>query len=337
MKQPPFFSVLIPVYNVEKWLPQCIDSVLRQTYSDWELVLVDDGSTDNSGTICEEYAAKYPEKINVFHKKNQGLFHTRRYAFGKANGQYCVCVDSDDALETNALAVLARKFQQYTCDCIVYGFYVVQAGNVLAAVREEKETVFHQKRDFYRKILLNHTYNSLCRKAFKRTLLSKITSCEPWHIGLGEDLVQSLALLHNCQSVVFIEDVLYRYNQNPLSITKTPSLDFVDHFLELGQYVWVWVAAENVLTSQDIQDFHDYYVSLFEEKIRYICSYPIPRRQKIDRFVRLAQAPYYTDFLAASCYRQPATIVYFLFRRGQYGMLIWLAQVYKRLKKLVGR
>lgn len=99
-------SILVPVYNVEKYLPRCIDSVITQDFQDWELVLVDDGSPDKCGEICDEYAAKYPEKIKVIHKENGGVSSARLTSFQNANGEFLVFLDSDDWLLPNALSIL---------------------------------------------------------------------------------------------------------------------------------------------------------------------------------------------------------------------------------------
>ena len=92
------FSVLIPVYNTSKYLDECINSVLSQTEKNFEIVLLNDGSTDNSGDICDSYAEKYPDFIRVIHKENEGLMMTRRRGFKEAKGDYFICLDSDDYL-----------------------------------------------------------------------------------------------------------------------------------------------------------------------------------------------------------------------------------------------
>lgn len=88
-------SVIVPVYNVEKYLRKCIDSILCQTYKNFEIILIDDGSSDNSGKICDEYLNR-DERISVFHKKNQGLSEARNTGIKKAKGKYLTFVDSDD-------------------------------------------------------------------------------------------------------------------------------------------------------------------------------------------------------------------------------------------------
>ena len=95
------FSIVVPVYNVEKYLDECLKSIITQiTGSEFkaEVILVDDGSTDSSGAICDAYAEKYSESVKVFHKKNEGLLQTRRYGLEKAKGEYIINCDSDDCL-----------------------------------------------------------------------------------------------------------------------------------------------------------------------------------------------------------------------------------------------
>ena len=95
----PVLSIIVPVYNVEKYLARCIDSILAQTFTDFELILVDDGSTDNSGEICDEYAGKDP-RIIVIHKENGGVSSARNHGLDIARGEYITFVDSDDQIGT---------------------------------------------------------------------------------------------------------------------------------------------------------------------------------------------------------------------------------------------
>ena len=114
------FSIMTPVYKVERYLPECIESVLGQTYGNFEFILVDDGSPDHSGEICEEYAKK-DSRIRVFHKPNGGLMHTRRYALERASGDYYVFLDSDDYLSLDTLETLSRYIAESGADCVIYG------------------------------------------------------------------------------------------------------------------------------------------------------------------------------------------------------------------------
>ena len=114
-----FLSVIIPVYNVEKYLHQCIDSVLRQTYNDYEVILVDDGTPDNSGKICDEYAKK-DIRITVIHKTNGGISSARNAGLDIATGDYIMFVDSDDYLcDDNCFQKLFNKINENKYDFVI--------------------------------------------------------------------------------------------------------------------------------------------------------------------------------------------------------------------------
>ena len=104
-----FISFIVPIYKVEEYLPRCIESVLKQDYKNWEIILVDDGSPDNSGIIADKYAEKYPN-IVVIHKENGGLSEARNYGINKAKGKYLFFLDSDDYLATNSLVNIEQLF-----------------------------------------------------------------------------------------------------------------------------------------------------------------------------------------------------------------------------------
>lgn len=118
-------SCIIPVYNTEKYLPRCIESVLAQTFVDWEMLLIDDGSTDASGSICDEYAAK-DERIRVFHKENGGISSARNLGLNYAQGEWIFFVDSDDSLPKTSLESLLSRSSD--ANIIAGGFFFVLGG-----------------------------------------------------------------------------------------------------------------------------------------------------------------------------------------------------------------
>ena len=156
----PFFSILTPVYKVEKYLNACIDSVLNQTYGDFELILVDDGSPDNSGKICDDYAQK-DSRIKVIHKENGGLISARREAVKHASGEYCVFLDSDDFVENNILEILFAKISEHNCDVVCYGYNKVdQHGAFLHSSEDIKsECLIEEKREFCKRVFMNNLMN----------------------------------------------------------------------------------------------------------------------------------------------------------------------------------
>lgn len=132
-------SVVIPVYNVEDYLTECVNSVLAQTYTDWEAILVDDGATDSSGTMCDEYAAKDP-RIRVIHQKNGGLSAARNTGLKAARGEYVYFLDSDDYIESQTLTLLAEKATEACADMVFFDGFVFFDGC------EEDESVFRYTR-----------------------------------------------------------------------------------------------------------------------------------------------------------------------------------------------
>ena len=168
----PLFSVLVPVYNTEKFLGHAVQSVLAQTCTDWELILVNDGSTDQSGKLCDAFAAQYPQQIRVFHQENKRQLYTRNFAVSQAHGRYYVFLDADDALTPNALQLLANTFEKYACDCVLYDFQrVTPQGDALDPSPAPRAPQVLDKHAFIRTVLLNHANNSLCKKAVRAGIL----------------------------------------------------------------------------------------------------------------------------------------------------------------------
>lgn len=221
----PFFSILVPVYNVKKYLDACLETLTSQTFDDYEVVLVDDGSTDGSGAMCDAWQTRFPERIRVVHQENRGLVMARSAGFRAARGKNFVIVDSDDVLRQDALAILCDYFTRYAADMVVYQAslkpdysiptwdYPFRDGEVMSIASNEEL-----------RRLLGTTFrmNSLCSKAFSRELAEIERDFMPAsHISEGEDLMFSLPLVDRAERIVFCDRILYYYRTNPASITNT--------------------------------------------------------------------------------------------------------------------
>ena len=120
----PMVSIIVPVYNAEQYLRRCVDSILNQEYTDYELLLVNDGSTDASGDICEEYGDQDPRVI-VIQKENTGVSDSRNRALDRARGKYLQFLDSDDWITPDATRLFVRAAEEYGCDMVISDFYRV--------------------------------------------------------------------------------------------------------------------------------------------------------------------------------------------------------------------
>ena len=118
----PKISIIVPVYNAEKYLHRCIDSILNQTFIDFEVLLINDGSTDSSGVICDEYAKK-DSRIKVFHKRNGGVSSARNIGVVNMTGEYCIHCDSDDYMEYNLLEEVYSCARRHSADMVIFERY----------------------------------------------------------------------------------------------------------------------------------------------------------------------------------------------------------------------
>lgn len=211
----PVISVIVPVYNVEKVLYHCIDSILNQLFSDFELILVDDGSTDNSGKICDEYSEK-DNRILVIHKPNGGVSSARNAGIEAAQGEYICFVDSDDYLESNYLKELIetkRKHADY--DNIWCGFQTVEdyfGKNKKIVIAENDVGISCYTLE---NIMILHEKwldASPCNKLFNKKIIQQYAIKFPENLSLGEDLLFNFEYLDRTQgTILVINQPLYNY------------------------------------------------------------------------------------------------------------------------------
>ena len=212
------FSVLVPVYNVEKYLTECINSILNQTEQDYELILIDDGSTDSSGMICDSFAERYPDIITVKHNKNQGLILTRMDLMKSAHGEYLVHVDSDDYLRIDALSLVKKAIEQYQPDMVIYGLHRIGLDGTGTDQLMTNTSIIYEGSDkvaLYKTMCSTSQLNNYVTKVVRRELaLSSECFLNYPQVKIGEDLLQSLPIMTNAQKIFFLAEPLYNYKQD---------------------------------------------------------------------------------------------------------------------------
>ena len=209
-------SVLIPVYNVEPYLHRCLDSVLSQSIDNWECVLVDDGSTDLCGKICDQYAEK-DSRFHVFHRKNHGLSESRSYALQHSSGEYVVFVDSDDWLDDNYLKSMFDGFRNANdrVDIVMCDYWINNTDSQLY--------IANTPTNCSSKAIINDTlrrkiHAGLWSKMFRRTLLEK-NGVSFSRYDYYEDMFLFVSLLHYAKKNVYLPVATYHYCYNPKSYT----------------------------------------------------------------------------------------------------------------------
>ena len=225
----PKVSVIVPVYQAEKYLHRCIDSILSQTFTDWECILVDDGSPDRSGAICDEYAQK-EDRIRVIHKENGGVSSARNVALGIITGKWLTFVDSDDCLYPNALQRWVEVAEQNNLDLIQCHFNrEYKEGQVAGEATEVLTAAQYADSENY----LTCVWGNL----FKSSIVKEHSLRFDEKVGLGEDQIFLLSHMQHCKRIQRIGDVLYFYRDNEQSAVNNPKPEYemtsVKEFKEL--------------------------------------------------------------------------------------------------------
>lgn len=206
----PKISVIVPVYNVEQYLSCCIESILAQTFQDFELLLIDDGSTDKSGNICEEYATK-DKRVRVFHKENGGVSSARNLGLDNACGEWVCFVDSDDSIAKEYVATLFVDDLTETSLVIMNYLDCLNVKDIRLSGKEMAKYFVESK-------LIQGT-GPYC-KLFNRSILNENGITFNAHIQMGEDGLFLLQYLYYIDNIIFIKDrKLYKYVQHPDSLS----------------------------------------------------------------------------------------------------------------------
>ena len=245
MNENPKVSIIIPVYNVEQYLRQCLDSVINQTYKNLEIICVDDGSTDNSGKICEEYTLK-DNRIKVIHKENGGISSARNVGLGVLVGKYVSFVDADDYLENNFI----EKLVEVRADITLCSFYKEYPFN------SEKNIITNAKisktKDEFICDILSFQKATGCAWArlFNAKFLKENNLLYDESLKVAEDADFSLRTAHYNSQIVYIPEVLYHYNFSSGSIVRKfnksyfecykKSLNKMEHIIDKTKYLIQW-------------------------------------------------------------------------------------------------
>lgn len=228
MNETPAISVIVAVYKAENYLRKCLDSLRAQTFKDFEVLLVDDGSPDGSGAICDEYAARDP-RFRVFHKENGGVSSARQFGMDHARGEYTIHADPDDWVEPDMLAELYAKARADQADMVICDYYVDRGGRSRRVLQRpsalDHETVLRE--------LFQQLHGSCWNKLVRRSCYKNIHF--PLGINVCEDLyVNSAVLLQNIK-ISYLNQAFYHYVQyiNAHSLVRSYSISSYNHDIQI--------------------------------------------------------------------------------------------------------
>lgn len=216
----PTISIIVPVYNVEKCLERCIDSILSQSFCNFELLLVDDGSTDSSGIICDDYK-KRDERIRVFHEKNRGVPTARNIGMNNAIGSHLMFIDSDDCLTQGALEKLYQEAVSSDADIVFANCNIISENGNIDYHKSILQKSLMNNKDFLNYLTQNISsinFITVWNKIYKKTLIGDKRFDEK--LLSGQDYPFNLELYPLVKKVVLLPEAYYNYYENPNSLSR---------------------------------------------------------------------------------------------------------------------
>lgn len=233
MISPPIISIIIPVYNAEPYVTECIESVIAQTFTDWELILVDDGSTDHSGIICDNYAARDP-RVRVIHQPNGGVSAARNTGLNSAKGDWVTFVDADDTIEPGFFHIIT---QTNNTDLIITSLFVNWRNEPAFSDREyigkEQIREFVLSKGFYE-------FRTPWMKFFKKSIIDNQHLRFPTDLSYGEDTVFINSFLLFCNSITTSSSIFYNYRQVETSLSHNTDVILNNYAIFLSKLAEIY-------------------------------------------------------------------------------------------------
>ena len=236
----PKLSVIVPVYNTEKYLRECIDSILAQTFTDFELILVDDGSGDSSGAICDEYAAKDP-RIQVIHQQNGGATVARRSGVRAAQGEYVTFVDSDDWIDKDMYRIMLAWEPADILICNMYKYTNTGLHEIKCCIDPGGYDTEALMAKFCSAMLFDYDQcqpalpPSLCNKLIRTSIVRNVIDHVSESITYGEDALCSYACILDAERIYLTDQRLYYYRVNPESVSNVYNRQMFATLIALGK------------------------------------------------------------------------------------------------------
>lgn len=309
-------SVIVPVFNVEKFLEKCVNSITNQTYKNLEILLVDDGSTDNSGIICDNFSNN-DNRIKVFHKNNGGLSDARNYGIERAIGSYIMFIDSDDWIENDTIELLLDKTIEEKSDIVVFGI----SKDYDDGRRKIRIPTVSGTYNSEESIALLNSFKcfdvSACNKFYNIKLFKNIR----FPVGkLCEDFYTTYLIFSKAKIISVLNEAKYHYFQRTNSITRNKKVNMDYYFASVEQLNYIKLNYPKIIsTGETCCAFAK--LTLYNEKRK--------KNIKIDNITDIREARKYTSGVIKNSYLS-------LSRKIQFLMFAYLTPLYDFYLKLKG-
>lgn len=293
-------SVIVPVYNAEKYLKECVDSIVNQTYNNFEVILINDGSIDNSKNICEEYEKKY-ENIKVLNIENHGVSYSRNLGIEQSNGEYIIFIDSDDYIKENMIEELIKIQEEHEDEFLIYNYSKVyneiekNKCNVPDKSISKKE-LLDKFFVYYNNLIINPPWN----KMYKSKIIKDNNIRFNINFKIGEDLLFNLEYFKYCDKIKILDDSYYYYRINPSSVTNKYRENYYENQNYLLNKIRNLLEENQAFNEENQNAYREHKCNSIINSIQnlFIKSCPLSNSQKkeeIQKLVTLKEANYLKD------------------------------------------
>ena len=284
-------SVIIPVYNVEKYLKRCVDSVLRQDGISLEIILVDDGSTDSSGQICDDYAANQPN-IKCLHISNAGPATAKNKGYDVATGNYVAFIDSDDEIKPDMFNSMLQAGYKHHADIVCCNYIQIdEEGHISHTKHTDQEYVLTQDEALKAILIKDKIYSQCWTKIYKRDTMQKNSVRNTEGLKTEEDFIYNIQAFACSKTVCIVDKPLYIYTHRSKSLSKDYFRNHISQYID--NRIFRLELVDNIIREQFpyLQEYSTYHcIFYYNELIGRICLFPHlyqdPRVSKVISYIR---------------------------------------------------
>jgi len=339
------YSFLLPIYQVENYIGECLESILNQTYPNFEVILLIDGSKDRSIEIAQEYANK-DDRFKVYEQENIGIFKSRIKLVELSKNDICVFVDPDDSIEHNLLESLNLLFIKQRCDLVLYRFNrVTNSGKIY--MKDWKlfsdNSLFTKENKYYvwDKFISSNRLNHVWSKAFKRELFDQNEFIEYTDL-YGEDVIISMHLIHNAKRIGYRDLTLYNYRNSDNGLGRNFKLKYLDDSETVRKEVYHFLKKIGGLNTSIIHKFYKSYIKSILRNLKLLSgNYPYDG-EMLTKFKSIHSSQLYIQanrHLKDTDLKHMDKIYFYLFKNKYYKTFVYVSKIEfffrKRLKRLL--
>lgn len=326
----PKYSVIVPVYNTQSYIEGCVKSVLSQSYGDFELILVDDGSTDSSGDICDRLA-KEDDRIRVIHQPNTGHITARINGVNAAEGEWILLLDSDDEWLPELLSTVTAATQKHGCDMLI--FRLRREDEICRDFfYGEKDSI--TKEEYLQTNLAETGLNSLVIKVCRRELFENVSIEQFRNFKNSEDMLLSIQLVKNAKKISYITDVLYYYRLHDGSITNSYNESELQEFADSRAVLWKELEHFGIATAENRRLLCNRFLHRAADSLLRISRIDCTKAEKFGYYGKISALPMFAEAVKTVPLRSLSFakgLRIRLLRKGMYRTLLVFDKIRNRL------